>query len=61
MYARMNIVTLYHHSNRIVGGLEDPEIVHVAIKVVILQGLLIGASLSEPHINGTAMRELYII
>ena len=61
MYARMNIVTLHHHSKRIMGCLEDPEIVQVAIKVVILQGLLIGASLSEPHINGTAMREFCII
>ena len=27
---------------------------------MILVGNIIGASLSEPHINGTAMRELYI-
>ena len=31
MYARMNIVMLYHHSKKIMGGLEDPEIVQVAI------------------------------
>jgi hypothetical protein len=29
----MNVVRLLHHSKRIMGGLEDPEIVQVAMKV----------------------------
>ena len=51
-------LTLLEPTTAIVGSIERGE---GAFTVVSYYLDIIGASLSEPHINGTSMHELYII